>query len=223
MSLWEVRYVPGVAAVGQVRHIRPGLDVHLVRLLAVARHDVAQVPLAAVRARDVPSAPSFLEGTAVVGPKRARAEMRQAAGRTEDRPHQQAGHVAGVGRGVAAEAVAAIADELGLVLRLLCQRVEDCALLRIDRGHFQDLAALHPADVDVVVEVQAPRRLGRNALTLEAGLREHQHLRGGRDRQLLQHRLQVAVPRDRIPASPGPRPVTAGAGRPGPPRRPSGS
>ena len=52
------------------------------------------------------------------------------------------------------------ANERRLVRRLLVQQVEDRALVRIERGDLQRVAVLDPADVDVVVEVEGPRRRG---------------------------------------------------------------
>src|SRR5262249_36001083 len=56
----------------------------------------------------------------------------------------------------------------------------------------QDVAVLAEADVDLVAEVQGARRLRADAVPLEAGLGEDEHLRRRRHGQLTQQGGQVA-------------------------------
>jgi len=60
-------------------------------------------------------------------------------------------------------------------------------------AQLEHLAVLHPADVDIVVEIDSARCVRRDPALLQAGLREHQHLRARRDLQLLEHGVEIAA------------------------------
>ena len=92
------------------------------------------------------------------------------------------------------------AIELGALERrpldlMLVEQIEDRALPGVERDDLDRLAVVHLADVDVVVEVERARRLRRDLLVLEAGLRKHQRLRADRNLEMVEDRLEVAVAR----------------------------
>src|SRR5947208_15847066 len=60
---------------------------------------------------------------------------------------------------------------------LLAQFVEQRPGLRVDRSNLNVLPVIDPAHVDIVVEVNRARRVGRNLSELKAGLRKDQRLR----------------------------------------------
>ena len=96
-------------------------------------------------------------------------------------------------RVVALQAGRGLPLELRVLARLLLERVEDAAELRVGGGHFHDRPALHPADVHIVVEIDRARRPGRDVIDLQAGPREDEPLRRHRDVQMAEDRGQVAV------------------------------
>jgi hypothetical protein len=77
--------------------------------------------------------------------------------------------------------------------RVLIERVEDCAELRIGGRDFHDRTVLHPADVDIVVEVNRARRPRRDAIELQAGFREDEPLRRDRNLQRAENRREIAA------------------------------
>ena len=105
-------------------------------------------------------------------------------------------HAERVTRHVAAETLE-VAAELrrlrpGLAARrLLVELVEDDALFRVVGGHLDHLAVPHPTERHAVVEEQRPRVCLADAFGLEAGAREHQHLRVHGDLQRVERRLQI--------------------------------
>ena len=70
--------------------------------------------------------------------------------------------------------------------------VEDDAFFWIERGEFQDLAALDGPDRNVVIEENGTRRAGRNERGLKAGFGEDQHLGIGVDGEIFQEAGQIA-------------------------------
>ena len=79
---------------------------------------------------------------------------------------------------------------------LRIERVEREAPVRFDGHHLVDAAAWNHADRHGIVEIDGPRVLRVDERVLEAGLREHQHLRIDADAELLEQARQVAGPFD---------------------------
>ncbi len=172
----------------------------LAQLLAattLAQREVAQVRALAHAAGHIPAAPAHVErgGIIHVGAGSDAALVRRMVhGRRE---HHHARHAATTHRIgiVAGEAATALAGELRRILAPVLDAVENRTLVRIHRGQLDQRAVLHEPDVGIVVEVHRPRRLWRDMFNLQAGAREHQHLRIHIDLQLLQHGQQVAKAR----------------------------
>jgi hypothetical protein len=74
----------------------------------------------------------------------------------------------------------------------LIQRIEDHALLRIDGGKLQDIAAAHESHGNVVAMVQRARSSRGDPGRLETGLGEHQYLRRLRHSQGFEQRREIA-------------------------------
>ena len=72
------------------------------------------------------------------------------------------------------------------------QHIELDALLRIERGEFQNVAVPHESDRDIVIEVDRARRAGADPFGLRAGFRKHQRLGIGIDAELLQHGRKIS-------------------------------
>src|SRR5690242_10072318 len=93
---------------------------------------------------------------------------------------------------MATEARIVLPYEARLVRGLLIERVEYGSQLRIHGGNFHDRAALAKPQIRVVVEVDRPRCPRPNAIALQAGLGEDQHLRALRYIQRPEHRSEVS-------------------------------
>ena len=94
-----------------------------------------------------------------------------------DRTRHVAGYVERSRRFMALQALAVVGDEAWTVRRLLVERVEDAGFAGRGRGDFEDRSASHPADVDVVVEVERARRLRPDQPELGRCLGEDKSLR----------------------------------------------
>src|SRR5262245_52561473 len=77
---------------------------------------------------------------------------------------------------------------------LLVQDVEDRSLHGIEGDEFQRMPVVDLPGVDVVVEVESARLLGRDLRILEARLGENQRLRTDRNAKYPKYGAQVAVP-----------------------------
>src|SRR5579863_197140 len=73
----------------------------------------------------------------------------------------------------------------------MVERVKNSPQLRIDGRELQHVSLLTETDVDVVIEIQRARRFGSNPVSLQAGLRVHQHLRRLGNLELLEQCAQV--------------------------------
>src|SRR5262245_52703888 len=76
--------------------------------------------------------------------------------------------------------------------RLLIERIEDDALLRIDGGELQRVGAANPPDRNGVAEIHRARIAGRDLRALGAALREHERLRSDRYLERIENRAQIA-------------------------------
>ena len=152
----------------QVRHILAAFD----RRHALARcpwhYRVAHVHLVAGSAGDVPAAPPLFQGAAMVSDKAARLRDRHAVPIWKNRPNHQARHSQRRAGLVALETGIA-PFELRMSGRILIERVEANALLRVERREFQDITRAHETNSDVIAEIEGARRARRNARGLETG------------------------------------------------------
>ena len=124
----------------------------LIGVIAIADEGVAHVELGAVFAGDVPAAPAFFHGAAVVGDEGAGLEDGHAGGLGIDGADDDAGDSEGAAGLVALEAgVAAVEAGFGDVFNV--EGVEDDSLFGIEGGEFEDVSATDPTDGDFVVEV----------------------------------------------------------------------
>ena len=94
---------------------------------------------------------------------------------------------------MASETTKRLAPELGRGFCLLIETIEDRAQLWIQCGDLDDAAALHPADVSVVLEVEGPWSLWQYPTDLVAGLGKDEHLRGHVYFQLAKQGGQISI------------------------------
>jgi hypothetical protein len=73
------------------------------------------------------------------------------------------------------------------------ERVKNYALFRIERGHLEHIASADEAYRDVIIEIESARHSGRDARSLKARFRKHEHLRLHRHIESLQDRRQVSM------------------------------
>lgn len=78
-------------------------------------------------------------------------------------------------------------NELRLLHFVLIQRVKHGSLGRVNRCDFQKSPALHPPDVNIVVEVNGSRRGRPDPLHLGTRLRKNEPLRGKRDVEFVEN------------------------------------
>src|SRR5262249_30213152 len=109
------------------------------------------------------------------------------------RANEMPGRVLGLRRSVALQAGVGLTDKLRPILLLLLERVEDVAEPRIRAADLEHLAELAITDVHLVVEIQGTRRLRADAMSLQTGLRENEHLRRPGHSQGLQKVRQVTM------------------------------
>src|SRR3954470_8786262 len=100
-----------------------------------------------------PAAPSLRERRSMIADQ-ARG-VRLVVGHRKGAERLEAGHAEGF-PDLMTEQTAVVARELGFVGRLLRERVEDDALLRIEGGEFEGGSAAHPSDCQVIIEVERP-------------------------------------------------------------------
>ena len=129
----------------------------------------------------------------MVGHDGAEPEVRLPGRAREDRPDVQAGNAQGGRPVVAPEAAGATHQPRPSRARRL-QLVEGDAEPRIHRRQLDAIRAGHEGCRHLVVEVDGARPAGRDRLSLQAGLREHQHLRIGVDVEPVEEAAQVAGP-----------------------------
>src|SRR5579864_8861952 len=104
---------------------------------------------------------------------------------------QDSGRAQGNRAQVAAKAIVP-ARETRLLHPRRVQRVEDNALLGIERAQLQLLPVLHKADGHVVVKIDRARSSRGDVGNLDAGLRKHQDLRVGVYTQLFEQRGKIS-------------------------------
>src|SRR5580692_4766243 len=155
-------------------------------MLRILYHDVSHVDLTAMRASDVPSAPAVLQGALLPGKERRRFHRLRSGWVRMNGPKQHSRHIARPRRDVALRAIEFGTLEDGVVGFLFVQDVENRTLIGIKGYELQHLPLVDLADINVVVEVKRPRRLGRDLLVLEAGLGKNQRLRTNGNRQLFE-------------------------------------
>src|SRR5437762_1018779 len=85
--------------------------------------------------------------------------------------------------------------EPGTLHLMLIEYVEDRALRGIEGDKLKGHAIVHLTDIDVVIEVECARPLGRDFRILKAGLGKYQCLRTHRNSQRTEYRPQIAVAR----------------------------
>ena len=112
----------------------------------------------------------------MVGLERPSLQQRQPFSIRVNRPNQMAGNAQCSWRSVTLQTLIT-PHKTGLVGLPLVQRIKHSAAIRIHRGNFHDLPALHPADVDVIIEVQCPGIRRRDVLKLKTRFGKHQRLR----------------------------------------------
>ena len=78
-------------------------------------------------------------------------------------------------------------NELRLLRFTLIQRVEHCSLRRVNRCNFENVPALYPAHINVVIKIQGSRCGRPDSLQLGTGFGKDQPLRGERNIELLKH------------------------------------
>ena len=111
----------------------------------------------------------------------------------EDGTDQVAGDPLIGRRAMAEQARLGLSCRDGLLLARLLERVVRRADGVVDRRDLDHLAAEAEADHHLVVEIDRPRRLGRDPLALQARLREDEDLRRLGDVELAEQRPEVAV------------------------------
>src|SRR5712691_2690828 len=147
--------------------------------------------LRAMSAGDVPAAPTFVKGGAMIRHERIAVLFAGTAGGGMHGTNQESGDRQGDRPLVTAETVVA-ADEYGLQSAGVVQAVEDHTLLGIERGQLQHLPILSVADARIVVEINRARGAGGDAFDLNTRAGKNQHLRVGADAELLEQSGQIA-------------------------------
>src|SRR5579863_1138527 len=147
--------------------------------------------LRAMSAGDVPAAPTFVKGGAMVRHERMAVLFAGAAGGGMHGTNQESGDRQGDGPLVTAETIVP-ADEHGLQSAGGVQAVEDHTLLGIERGQLQRVTILNVADARIVIEINCTRRAGGDAFGLNTRSGKNQHLRVGADVKLLEQSGQIA-------------------------------
>ena len=156
----------------------------------IAEDGVAHVNLHAGCAFDIPSAPAVLQGAAMVADETALTHYRHPGAVGRDGTNDESGNAHGCARLVALQAdIAAV--ETGMRSAALIERVKHDALLRVERGEFEDVGGAHKANGNVVFEVQRAGGPRGDLRRLETGFREDEDLRGKRYIESFQHGSQV--------------------------------
>src|SRR5262249_10430223 len=169
----QVAGLAGIAAeidpllkTGEVRsrvHVKP------VRMFRVLAPYISHVTLRAMSSRDVPAAPPLFQRTIVTRQERPCLQERDSLTIRIHRSDQMAGDSKRLWRGVALQALLS-PNKLGGVTLLLVERVEDGSAVRVHRRHLDHITPSHPPHVDIVIEIEGPRRRGRDAVLLKARL-----------------------------------------------------
>src|SRR5579864_1235440 len=124
--------------------------------------------LRAMSAGDVPAAPTFVKGGAMIRHERIAVLFAGSAGGGMHGTNQESGDRQGNGPLVTAETIVA-ADEHRLRRAGGVQAVEDHTLLGIERGQLQRFPILNVADARIVVEINRARGAGGDAFDLNTG------------------------------------------------------
>src|ERR1700680_3584662 len=115
-------------------------------MAGVVTHCVAPMALVTMCARDVPTAPAFLKGSAIIRERLCAPESRHAFGVRKYRSHHQARNAHGAGVAVMALHAYVAAEESGFVPALI-EGVEDDALPGIGGRPFQHIAAPYVTNI----------------------------------------------------------------------------
>ena len=160
----------------QLGHVAVEVRLALLPRELLPANQIAAMSLRAVRAADVPAAPAFRQRGAMIHERNARAQIHHAALVRGEGAHQMSRHPHRLGRGVTFQALV-VADEARFLRGRLVERVEDRAELRVRFGDFQQGRAGHVTDIHIVAEEEGARMFRVDALALERGFGEHEHLR----------------------------------------------
>src|SRR6202521_709143 len=147
--------------------------------------------LRAVSAGDVPAAPTFVKGGAMIRHERIAVLLAGAAGGRMHGTNQESWDRQGDGSLVTAETIVA-ADEHGLQSAGGVQAVEDHTLLGIERGQLQHFPILNVADARIVVEINRAQGAGEDAFDLNTRSGKNHHLRVGADAKFPEQSGQIA-------------------------------
>ena len=116
-------------------------------------------------ARHVPTAPAFLKSRVMAVNEAIDIRYGGSVGCGIDRPHQQARHIERFGSEVTLHAIVA-PSELGRGIGALVEGVEDRPAVWIYGSQIDDRAVRHPADRNIIPEIDSARALGGRLLLL---------------------------------------------------------
>ena len=148
-----------VEAAVEARLIQPRRVIDLVAIEPPANDQIAEVLLIAVRAGDVPAAPALFERRGLIDAIRARGEDRQPAASENTERTTWPGTSFVCDEPWQIRQLSVCRRKFGASDAVLIERVKDRAELRIDGRNFQHVALLAEADINIVVEIQRPRRV----------------------------------------------------------------